>query len=265
MWLIAQQELLKSFATSRGLFVTAVFVIIWTLLLVYPIRISAEAMTSPDNASLFMVVLYFLGLETLQDWLLSEFAVYWVVALYLFPTFCLISAADQMISDRQRGGLRFLLLRCSRKQLFLGRFVGQMMIQSILICITLVITYSLLVFNNPQHLLKGLSLTPLIFCHILLVTAPFVALMSLLSITLDSVRIASLIAFMILALGGVLIKYFASYLPILAVFEYFIPGGQIYSMAQSHPTIAWGAMVHPLLQSVFFLLIGLAVFKRQDI
>lgn len=265
LWLIAQQELLKSFASTRGLFVTAVFTVIWILLLFYPIRISAEAMTSPDSASLFMVVLSFLGLETLQDWLLSEFAIYWVVALYLFPTFSLVSAADQMISERKRGGLRFLTLRCSRGQLFFGRFIGQMLIQSVLICITLAITYSLFLFNNPQHWLEGLSLLPLIFCHILLVTAPFVALMSLLSITVDSVRMASLFAFMILALGGLLINYFASYLPFLAVLEYWIPGGQIYSMAQSHPTIAWGALANPIMQTVGFLLVGYAIFRKQEI
>jgi ABC-type transport system involved in multi-copper enzyme maturation permease subunit len=265
LWLIAQQELLKSFANPRGLFVTAVFTVIWILILLYPIRISAEAMTSPDSASLFMVVLSFLGLETLQDWLLSEFAIYWVVALYLFPTFSLVSAADQMISDRNRGGLRFLTLRCSRGQLFFGRFVGQILIQSVLICITLVITYSLFLFNNSQYWLEGLSLLPLIFFHILLVTAPFVALMSLLSITVDSVRMSTLIAFMILALGGLLINYFASYLPFLAMLEFWIPGGQIYSMAQSHPTIAWGALAHPLMQTFGFLLLGYAIFKRQEI
>lgn len=265
LWLIAQQELLKSFANPRGLFVTAVFTVIWILILLYPIRISAEAMTSPDSASLFMVVLSFLGLETLQDWLLSEFAIYWVVALYLFPTFSLVSAADQMISDRNRGGLRFLTLRCSRGQLFFGRFVGQILIQSVLICITLVITYSLFLFNNSQYWLEGLSLLPLFFFHILLVTAPFVALMSLLSITVDSVRMSTLIAFMILALGGLLINYFASYLPFLAMLEFWIPGGQIYSMAQSHPTIAWGALAHPLMQTFGFLLLGYAIFKRQEI
>ena len=265
LWLIAQQELLKSFASTRGLLVTAVFTVIWILLLFYPIRISAEAMTSPDSASLFMVVLSFLGLETLQDWLLSEFAIYWLLALYLFPTFSLISTADQMISERKRGGLRFLTLRCSRAQLFFGRFIGQMLIQSVLICITLAITYALFLFNHPHYWLEGLSLLPLIFIHILLVTAPFVALMSLLSITVDSVRMASLYAFMILALGGLLINFFASYLPLLAVLEYWIPGGQIYSMAQSHPTIAWGALIHPILQAVGFLLLGYVIFRRQEI
>lgn len=269
LWFIAQQELLKSFASPRGLFVTAVFTVIWTLLLFYPIRISAEAMTSPDSASLFMVVLGFLGLETLQDWLLSEFAIYWVVALYLFPTFSLVSAADQMISERKRGGLRFLTLRCSRGQLFFGRFVGQILIQCVLICITLAITYAMLLFNKPHFWLEGLSLLPLVFIYVLLVTVPFVALMSLLSITVDSVRMASLIAFMILALGGFMINYFASYLPFLVVLEYWIPGGQIYSMAQSHPSvypaIACAALLNPILQTVVFLLIGYAIFKRQEL
>lgn len=263
--LIANQELVASFTSIRGLFVTAVFILIWILLLFYPIRISAEAMVNPDTANWFVGILSLLGLDPLQDWLLSEFAIYWVVALYLFPTFSLLSAADQMISDRNRASLRFLTLRCSRGQLYFGRFIGHMLIQAVLLSITLVITYGLLMLNKPQYWLEGLSLLPLIFCHILLVTAPFIALMSLLSVSVNSVRMASLVAFVILAFGGFVVSYLEGFFPILSVLNYWIPGGQIYAMAQSHPTIAWGDLWSPMMQTFGFLLIGYAVFRGQEI
>ena len=264
-WLIAQQELLASFASKRGLFVCSIFVIIWLWLLFYPIRISADAMNNPVGNSFILSILNLLGLEPLKDWLLAEFAVYWAVALYLFPGFSLFMAADQMISERKRGGLRFLTLRCSRGQIFFGRFLGHMLIQAGLLIITLAITYLLLIINNPQYWLEGLQIIPLLLLNLILVTSPFVALMSLLSVLMNSVRMASLMAVIILLISGVIINMLASYFPLLSVFHYWIPGMQVESMAQVTPDIALLSLWIPILQSVSFLMLGYGLFKRQAI
>ncbi|OUS36330.1 hypothetical protein A9R00_11620 [Oleispira antarctica] len=264
-WLIAQQELLASFASKRGLFVSSIFVIIWVWLLFYPIRISAEAMNNPVGNSFILSILNLLGLEPLKDWLLAEFAVYWAVALYLFPAFSLFMAADQMISERKRGGLRFLTVRCSRGQIFFGRFLGHMLIQTGLLIITLVITYILLIINSSQYWLEGLQIMPLLLLNLVLVTSPFVALMSLLSVMMNSVRMASLMAVIILVVSGVIINMLAVYFPFLSVFHYWIPGMQVESMAQVSPDIALLSSWIPILQSVSFLMLGYGLFKRQAI
>ena len=263
--LIANQELLASFASKRGLFVTSIFILIWTLLLFYPIRFSAEAMHNPDMGSMMMSLLGLVGLEPLKNWLLAEFAVYWVVALFLFPTFSLLIAADQMISERNRGGLRFLTLRCSRGQIYFGRFFGHLFIQGILLGLTLVITYLLLLVNNPQYWVDGLKIMPLMFLNILIATSPFVALMSFLSVVMKSVRMATLMALIILSFGGFLINYFAGYLPFLEVLNYWIPGIQIVQMAQTTPSIALLSLWSPLMQTIGFLFVGYAFFRKQEI
>ena len=264
-WLIAQQELLASFASRRGLFVTSIFIFIWVWLLFYPIRFSAEAMNNPVGNSFILSILNLLGLEPLKDWLLAEFAVYWAVALYLFPAFSLFMAADQMISERKRGGLRFLTLRCSRGQIFFGRFLGHMLIQSGLLIITLVITYLLLIINSSQYWLEGLQIIPLLLLNLILVTSPFVALMSLLSVLMNSVRMASLMAVIILVISGVIINMLAVYFPLFSVFHYWIPGMQVENMAQVSPSIALLSSWIPVLQSVSFLMLGYGLFKRQAI
>jgi len=264
-WLIAEQELKTSFASKRGLFVSLVFVSIWTLLLFYPIQFSAEAMHSPDNASLMISLLSIVGLDPLQNWQLAEFAIYWVFALYLLPASGILMAADQMISERNRGGLRFLTLRCSRGQIFFGRFTGHLFIQSILLAITLVITYLLLLINNPDSWLDGLKIMPLLMLNLVLVICPFIALMSLLSVLMSSVRMASLIAIIGLTLAGFIINYSAAYLPALAVLNYWIPGSQVAQMAQATPSIALFSLWIPLMQTVGFLLLGYGLFKRQAI
>lgn len=263
--LIASQELAASFASKRGLFVTGIFILIWSFLLFYPIRLSAEAMHNPDIGSLMVSLLSLVGLEPLKNWLLAEFAIYWVVALFLFPTFSLLIAADQMISERNRGGLRFLTLRCSRGQIFFGRFIGHLLIQGILLIITLAITYLLLLINNSENWLSGLQLLPLMFLNIMIAVFPFVALMSLLSIMMSSVRMASLMAIVILALGSFIINYLAGYIPFLSLLNSWIPGVQLVHMAQSTPSIALMSLWMPLMQTVGFLLIGYGIFRRQEV
>lgn len=263
--LIVNQELVASFASKRGLFVTSVFILTWTWLLFYPISFAAEAMKNSQGGSLIFAALSLLGLESLKNWSMAEFAVYWVVALYLFPAFSLLMASDQMISERKRGGLRFLTLRCSRAHIFFGRFIGHMLIQLFLLIATLGITYTLLLLNNSQYWLEGLQILPLLLFNLIWATSPFVALMSLLSVVINSVRISILVAIIIIVLAGLIINYAASYFPFLSLLSYWIPGTQIAQMAQISPSAALSSLWNPAMQTLGFLVLGYGLFKRQAI
>ena len=265
VWLMAEQELQASFASKRGLFVSMTFIVIWTLLLFYPIRFSVEALQSPDTHSIMLSALSVIGLERLKEWQLAEFAIYWIVALFLFPASSLLMATDQMISERNRGGLRFLTLRCSRGQIFFGRFVGHLLIQTCLIVMTLVITYLLLIFNSTQLWLEGLKIIPLLLLNLVFVVCPFIALMSLLSVLMNSVRMASLMAIIILLLGGLMVNVAASYFPFLSLLNYWIPGAQVAEISRLNPTTALFTLWHPAMQTLGFLLLGYGLFRRQAI
>jgi ABC-type transport system involved in multi-copper enzyme maturation permease subunit len=222
-------------------------------------------MHNPDTSSLILSGLSMVGLEPLKEWMLAEFAIYWIVALFLFPASSLLMATDQMITERNRGGLRFLTLRCSRGQIFFGRFVGHLLIQTCLIVMTLVITYLLLLFNGSDLWLEGLQIMPLLLLNLVIVICPFIALMSLLSVVMNSVRMASLMAVIILLLGGLIVNYAASYLPFLSMLNYWIPGTQVAQMAQSTPSLALLTSWSPIMQTVGFLVLGYGLFKRQSI
>jgi ABC-type transport system involved in multi-copper enzyme maturation permease subunit len=264
-WLMAQQELQACFASKRGLVVSIVFILIWTLLLFYPIRYAAEALHNPETNSLMLSALALLGLDPLKDWQLAEFAIYWIVALFLFPASSLLMATDQLITERNRGGLRFLTLRCSRGQIFFGRFIGHLLIQICLIVMTLFITYLLLLFNDTQRWLEGLMIMPLLLLNLVLVVCPFIALMSLLSVLMNSVRMASLMAVIILLMGGLMVNLAASYLPFLTLLNGWIPGAQVAEMAQLSPTASLLTLWNPAMQTLGFLVVGYGLFKRQAI
>lgn len=103
------------------------------------------------------------------------------------------------------------------------------------------------------------------FLNIMIAVFPFVALMSLLSIIMNSVRMASLMAIVILAFGSFIINYLAGYIPFLSLLNTWIPGVQLVHMAQSTPSIALMSLWMPLMQTVGFLLIGYGIFRRQEV
>jgi hypothetical protein len=131
--------------------------------------------------------------------------------------------------------------------------------------ITLAITYLLLLLNGSPLWLEGLQIMPLLLLNLVLVICPFIALMSLLSVVMNSVRMASLLAIIILLLGGLIVNVFASYLPFLSLLNYWIPGAQIAQMAQLNPTEAIFTLWNPAMQTLGFLVLGYGLFKRQAI
>ena len=60
------QELIASFASRRGLFVTGIFVITWAFLLFYPINFAAQSMQGAEGGSLILAALDLIGLEPLK-------------------------------------------------------------------------------------------------------------------------------------------------------------------------------------------------------
>ena len=122
------------------------------MVLLYVIEPAARLVGASDTGGLVGLLLERIGWQSLAEWPAPELALYWVVALYLLPMFCIMIAADQMASDKARGTLRYLSLRASRAQIFIGRFVGQCAIQLLLICVTLASVIILVALNTPDQL-----------------------------------------------------------------------------------------------------------------
>ena len=156
IWLLAKYELTKRFTNKSGMISLIAFMLIWAILLLYPIKSASEFIMQP-NFKDFTEALFGPGsLRHLFEWPVEEFAVFWLAALYLFPMFSIFIAADQFSSDKQRGSLRFLTLRVSRSSLFFGRFLGQMFIQLMLIILTLLATIALALSRDISLLLPSI-------------------------------------------------------------------------------------------------------------
>ena len=89
-------------------------------------------------------------MEGLSKWPSYITAAIWYIGLFVFPTIPLLLSSDLMVSDLQRGSIRFFALRTTRRSFLLGRFFGQLLNLAVFILIALIITVVFLKFWRSQ-------------------------------------------------------------------------------------------------------------------
>ncbi len=265
MMIIARFELIRVFKTRRGLVTLAAFAVIWYFILRYPISYAAEIIQTEGFKHQVSVMFGLVGIGGLLDWQVPEMVVYWVASLYLFPLFSLLLTADQTSSDRSRGTLRFLVLRSSRDSLFFGRFLGQMLIQSIIILLTLLATVLMASWRDPQLFSAAMHSALLIFMNLFIVILPFTALMAMLSASFRSGKIATMMAIIGWGIVSGLVTYVVFRFPELRVLKDWLPGAQRMQLVRSEGWDTLHFTLVPLVQMLVFLGAGQQIMKRSSL
>ena len=262
---LAQDELMRLLATRRGLISLFGFLLIWIAVLNYGILPAAALFADASRSGVVEVLLPRLGLEAWESWPAPELAVYWVITLYLLPFFALIASADQTASDRSRGTLRFLVLRCSRLEIFLGRFLGQCIIMLLVVVATLASVLFVIMLNSPDKLSAALLKAPLIVLNLLLVLAPYIALMALVSALAKSARQATLYAFILWISVSLLVGYLQARFGPLTLLDWALPGSQIGQLLRlsNWDTLNFAAI--PIVHTALFLVLGAITMKHKDL
>jgi len=262
LWIIAQFELVRLFATRRGLLTLFTFAIVWYFMLTGPVMTAAEFIQQNASGSMPSMLLNSVGLGQLLAWPIAEFSAYWQLSLYLFPIFSVLFSADQTASDRDRGSLRFLTMRCSRDSIFLGRFVGQMIIQTILVILTLITTFIVSIYSNPAALISSLQCLLLISANLFFVLLPFTAMMALLSAAVRSPRQAMILAVLLWTLVSATLTSISQHWPMFEFLTYLIPGVHLDDLTELQPSETLSLAYIPVLQTLALLIIGRFVMAR---
>jgi hypothetical protein len=261
--LISLFELKRAFATRRGLLSLITFAVVWYFILLYPLRFAAELLVQEKGLKQDFGFLDFIGLGSIQNWPIPEFGVFWQLALIIFPILSITLAADQTCSDRERGTLRFIVLRSSRDRVFFGRFAGVMVIQALLITAAAFSTFALALYRDATLFSSALPNLLALIVNLILVVLPFTALMATLSAQVKSARQATLWAILIWTFLAGLINGFAYYLPALAFLKLLIPGYQLAELTQLSGWHTLQLAYIPLLQSLILLVFGRWMIARQ--
>lgn len=261
--LISQFELKRGFTTRKGLLSVVTFGVVWYFILLYPLRFASDLLVQEKAMKGQSSLLDFIGFGSLQNWPIPEFGVYWQVALFIFPMLSITIAADQTSSDRERGTLRFIVLRSSRDSVFFGRFAGVLAIQALLICTTAFSTFVLVLYRDATLFSTALPDLLVILVNVTLAVLPFTAMMAALSAKVKSARQATLWAILIWTFLAGIIGGFAYYLPVLDFFKLLIPGYQLSDLAQMSEWRTLQLAYIPLLQSFVLLALGRWIMAKQ--
>ncbi len=264
-WLYSRFELQRLLMTPRGWFGLAAFSTIWYLLLRYPIYQASVQLQDPQIQQMLSSMLGMVGMYNLMNWPLPELSVYWALTVLLMPLAVLFSAADQTCSDRSRGTLRFLTLRSSRDSIFFGRFIGQMLVQALLLGLSLLATLALAAWRVGELPIAAVNAALVIWLNLLIVLMPFTALMALCSALVKSSRLA--ISLAIVSMGGVagLLGYLVWHFPDLRSVLGYLPGAQLPMLLGAQ---GWDTLKHsvlPLLQTLVLLTAGRFVMQEKAI
>jgi ABC-type transport system involved in multi-copper enzyme maturation permease subunit len=264
-WLIARFEIFRLFGSPRGWFALAAFAVIWFFMLRYPIFEASSALQQADTQVMLSQVFGMIGLYKLMAWPLPELIAYWLISLVLLPLAVVVASADQTCSDRSRGTLRFLTLRTSRDSIFFGRFLGQWLVQVLLIVISLLATLGMALWRQHSLSLAALEAALIMGINLVIVLAPFTALMALCSVLVRSSRLAICLA---IVGGGVLIgviSWAGWYFPdVLRLLQY-APGAQLPTLLASQGWATLQEATLPLIQTVVLLTLGRIALQGKSI
>lgn len=264
LWHISTFELKRLFASKRGLIALCAFSLVWLLILRFIISESVTIIASPDYASFASGLLNSIGIERVLNWPVAELSVYWLVALFCFPTLCILLCNDQTVGDRERGTIRFLVLRSSRLELLIGRFLGQMLVLAILVALTVSSSLILVAIRDGSLVSQGLQMSDFISLNIILAMSPYVALMSLFNTFARSARLTVVSVIIFFIAGGFVVKMLIWQFPMLDVLNYIFPGVQINQMKSlsiSTPIVAAITMG----QTVVYLFLAERILARSSI
>ena len=247
IWIIIRFEFSRVFLSARGWMYLFTFGLIWYFILNYLV-LNITTLVAQD-----------------VGWPVPELTSYWRVALYLFPALCLVMTANQTCSDRSRGTLRFLVLRADRDSIFFGRFISQMLIQMVLVVATAATALIAAVMHDGSVMWAGLGSAVIIVTNLFIALIPITAMMSLLSLTVNSTRQVMVLAILIWASASAIIQGISHYFPFFEVFDLIIPGRQL-SELSGLPQIETLSLAYvPLLQGLVLLVAGRLVMQRTSL
>jgi Cu-processing system permease protein len=267
-WIIAQHEVLKLFGTRRGWLSLLAFALVWGILFAFVIEPAARLLSNQETTGLIGLLLGDQAGRVINNWRTLEVSLYWLVALYTMPFFAILMSADQIASDRSRGTLRYLTLRCSRLTLYFSRFIGQLVIMALLVAVTYVGSIAMSALHDVERAQQMLPDAPAVMINVWLVLMPYVALMSLLSVLARSSRQATVFSVVLWIGVWLAIRFVQNRFDSatwLSYADWIMPGAQIRGLLSLSDWETLQLAPIPLAHTVVLLLIGAVFMWKRDL
>ncbi len=262
---LARYELAKSAASARGVLFLVLYGVVWFWILWKLSAGHANLLAKPEGS---MIAAWLLDPVLAKHLFLDNpptLSAFYLLSLSILPIFVLWGAGDQTASDIGNKHLRYLIPRCGRFEIYVGRFVGA--VAFIFVCHLIIVAAATLVatFADSDSAAAVFAFGSRVAFAVLIYTLPWVALMALAGALTGSAPIAVLTAISAFAIIGVASNLLSMSWPQAEWLGYLLPAAlkpQLLSVEMSTVLAAAAGM---LLYTAIYFAAGWQVFRRRDI
>jgi ABC-2 family transporter protein len=189
-----------------------------------------------------------------------------MVLLFVMPFLACFGSFNQLAGDIQYRGLRYLLLRTERANIFLGRFIGTALFTAVVLAILLAVLYLYLVFKadfySPIEMALWLGQG---YVALLLFGLPYIALCSWISAAMDSPLVSLVICELVTLFPIIFVAVASGIHPSLGYIGYITPWPLKYMLIHPNPLYLALSALALLGFTALFLLLGLRHFQKRDL
>ena len=189
-----------------------------------------------------------------------------LVLMFVLPYLVSLGAFNQTSGDISSKGLRYLLLRTERSNIFVGRFLGTLIFVSaslvfLMIIVTMYLSFKFTLYDTSEVVLWMTWGT----AAIILYSIPCIALFSWISCSIDSPFGSLVLGQLVFGALPILVFIGKRYTEHAKYGNFILPSG--FKFFLFHPDIKWllVGILAMLAFTVLFLFLGMRSFQKRDL
>ena len=260
---LARYELMQSLLSTRGVLFLIIYGTLWFWML-WKLSGGWAANLASEEGIAFMSWLFdpvlARALFTEQAPTLSLF---FLLFMAMIPVFTLWGAGDQTATDIGTRHLRFLIPRCGRQEIYLGRFVGALLFMTLVHALIVGVGVAVALYTDVHAgtVAYGARILMVTFLY----TLPYIALMSLYGAILGSAAAAILTAIATYAVVAIAGSLMAMHWQAAVYIGYLFPSPLKSALLTGHGTAFIVALAAMVMYAGIYFALGWYIFQRRDI
>jgi ABC-2 type transport system permease protein len=189
-----------------------------------------------------------------------------MILLFAIPFLVCLGSFNQLSGDIQYKGLRYLLLRTERANLFLGRFIGTVLFTMMILAIFFLVLFLYMTFKARFYGVGEVALWLLQgYVAVVFFALPYIALCSWISASLNSPFLSLTSCELIAASVPVVVSLMTNTEPKFKYVGYIMPWPLKFELLHPNALHVLGAMGVMLAFTGLFVVLGLLTFQRRDL
>lgn len=188
-----------------------------------------------------------------------------VGAIYTTPFFIMLAANDLFATDLGSGYFRLLISRCHRIEIFLARYLSGFLLTAFCTVITAVAATLIATFIEDYPVTTTMGYFLKVISLLILYSMPFIAVMAIISSSLNSAITAILLASVGYPILMLCLSIADAYFNKPELFLYLLPSSVKKDLISLETAGLFTALAAIPLYTVIFAWMGWAVFKRRSL